>query len=60
MGGAGAGVGEGGGAADAAGGSADEYGFACEVGLAGGGDGRIGVGVDGGGEVRTWRWVSEL
>lgn len=45
-----AGIGEGGGPADAAGGSADEYGFSGEIGLAGGGNGGIGVGVDGVGE----------
>ena len=55
-----AGIGEGGGPADAAGGSADEYGFSGEIGLAGGGNGGIGVGVDGGGEFCAWRRISEL
>ena len=53
-GGAGAGIGEGGGATDAEGGAADEDGFAGEVGLCEGGDGGIGVGVDGGGELYAW------
>ena len=53
FGGASTGIGKRGGVTDALGSSADEDGFTSEVGLADGGYGGVGIGVDGRGELCT-------